>query len=412
MRARTIREGSVGLLILIGVAMFGGLVLWLRGLNPGRRSYQVSVQFPSTLGVQSGSVVRYRGAAVGRVMSIAPTTNTVEVRIEIADANLLIPKASEISTNQSGLIGESTIEIKPTQILTEEQLALSPIRADCDASVIICDGDLLQGEVGISYESLLRSAEELADALADPEFVNDLKITLNNATTLTADATKLVNDLRGLSQAVQDEVNPLAVSLRRATDNASDAVAQFELTATEVNSLLMNNRSKIIAILDNVNRSSAYLEDILANFAPMMQEGQLLDDLAVLSANAAEAAVNLQEITGAVNTPENLILLQQTLESARTVFQNAQKIMADVDELTGDPAFRTNLRNLINGLSGLVSTTQLLEQEVQVAQALNYGLHTRSRVVLTPVFEGMPSNPAAPLLTYNGQRYRLELARP
>ncbi|MCY7275177.1 MAG: MCE family protein, partial [Phormidesmis sp. CAN_BIN44] len=51
-------------------------------------------------------------------------------------------------------------------------------------------------------------------------------------------------------------------------------------------------------------------------------------------------------------------------------FQNAQKITADLDELTGDPQLRNDLRNLIKGLSGLTSSTQQLQQQAQVAQVL------------------------------------------
>ena len=44
--------------------------------------------------------------------------------------------------------------------------------------------------------------------------------------------------------------------------------------------------------------------------------------------------------------------------------------MADVDEITGDPAVRNQLRELINGLGALVSSTQTLEQESEVARTL------------------------------------------
>ena len=63
--------------------------------------------------------------------------------------------------------------------------------------------------------------------------------------------------------------------------------------------------------------------------------------------------------------------LQQTLDSARVTFQNAQKITSDLDELTGDPSFRDSIRELIEGLSGLVSSTQQVEQQVQVANTLD-----------------------------------------
>ncbi|MEL6780406.1 MAG: hypothetical protein AAFO06_24520 [Cyanobacteria bacterium J06597_16] len=77
-----------------------------------------------------------------------------------------------------------------------------------------------------------------------------------------------------------------------------------------------------------------------------------------------------QAITSSLNTPANLVLLQQTLESAREALASAQKVMADVDEITGDPQVRNQLRNLINGLGELVSSTQSLEQQSEVARAL------------------------------------------
>jgi phospholipid/cholesterol/gamma-HCH transport system substrate-binding protein len=42
-----------------------------------------------------------------------------------------------------------------------------------------------------------------------------------------------------------------------------------------------------------------------------------------------------------------------------------------LDELTGDPNFRQNLRQLVNGLSGLVSSTQQMQQQVQVANTID-----------------------------------------
>jgi phospholipid/cholesterol/gamma-HCH transport system substrate-binding protein len=71
-----------------------------------------------------------------------------------------------------------------------------------------------------------------------------------------------------------------------------------------------------------------------------------------------------------LNNPNNTVLLQQTLDSARATFENTQKITSDLDELTGDPAFRENVRRLVNGLGKLVSSTQQLQQQVEVAQQL------------------------------------------
>jgi phospholipid/cholesterol/gamma-HCH transport system substrate-binding protein len=402
MRARAIREGSVGLLILIGVGLFGGLVLWLRGLNPGGRNYSMVLEFENTSGMQVGTSVRYRGVPVGRIVDIRPGSNQVQIQAEITEANLRIPKDVLIEANQSGFIGETTIDITPLTLLAEDQQAINPNEADCQDSAIICDGDVLPGEVGISYESLLRSAEEVADLFTDPEIVDALKATLANAEVLTTKISGLTDELTELTIMAQDEVQPLATSARRATDNVAEAATEIQLTATDVRSLIATNEANVTGTLVNINRGSDRLVSILNTVDTTVNEGEFIANLERLSANAADAAENLnlasgdvRDITGSLNTPENRLLLQQTLESARDVFQSAQKILSDVDELTGDPAFRENLRNLINGLSNLLSSTQMLEQQVALAQVLTQ-LHTAAAPVTVTV--PAPASPQAPIV--------------
>lgn len=429
MRERSIREGSVGLLILIAVALFGGLVLWLRGFDPRRQSYQAVFVFADTLGMQEGTAVRFRGVRVGRVIAIRPNANQVSVTVEITQPDLKIPRDSRIFVNQSGLIGETTVDITPLRSLSETELAITPFKPDCDSQTIICDGDLLPGQVGASYESLIRSAETLATAFADPELMGDLKLTLQNAARFTESATVLSQELTGLSRQVQTDLGPLMASANRATDNigtvanqvgdtasvVSGAAAQFEIAGAEVNQLIASNRSSLVGTLGNLNRSTAQLETILATLSPAIQDSQLLANLDRLSADATVAMADIRAITTAANTPENLVMLQQTLDSARNVFQSAHKVLADVDELTGDPALRNNIRNLVNGLSNLVSLTNELEQNSRLAQALTLPQGAAiGRVMLTPApppdpqANPQPANSGPLLITHNGQYYRLQ----
>ena len=83
MRSRAIREGSVGLLLLAGLGVFGVLVLWLLGFNPRNRSYQFTVTFPNILGMETGAAVRYRGSQVGKIKEIQAGSNGIDVVIEI-----------------------------------------------------------------------------------------------------------------------------------------------------------------------------------------------------------------------------------------------------------------------------------------------------------------------------------------
>ena len=414
MRARAIREGSVGLLILMAVGLFGGLVLWLRGLNPGQKSYRATFVFENTLGMQAGTNVRYRGVAVGQVLSITPTPNEVEVAVEIASNDLRIARDAAIQVNQSGLIGDTTVDITPSRPLTPQELEVNPSGPDCPGQTVICNGDRLSGSVGASYESLIRSAEGLADAFADPEIIANLKATLDNAVVLTESANVLSTELTDLSQQLQTDLGPLVASANRATDNIGNAAAEFEVTGTVINQLVVANRDTLTTTLDNINRSTANLETITATLSPDIQNSDFIANLDRLSADAAVAAADLRSITSTFSTPENLVMLQQTLDSARSVFQSAHKVLADVDELTGDPTLRNNLRDLINGLSTLVSLTNQLDQASQVAGALTPPAGGQvERVTFTPLAApAAPPRPApvAPVIvTHQGQTYRLNV---
>ena len=158
----------------------------------------------------------------------------------------------------------------------------------------------------------------------------------------------------------------------------------------------------------------------METLSPVIQDGTLINNVELLASNAAIASQDLRDISSTLNTAENLILLQQTIESARDVFQSAQKIMADVDTLTGDPALRTNVRNLLNGLSDLVTSTGELEDQTEVAHQLNQQLQLLEDLENTleapestnPLVQnGEPAAPSSqPALKYNGERYVTDLA--
>ncbi|MEP0927065.1 MULTISPECIES: MlaD family protein [Cyanophyceae] len=403
----------MGLLILIAVGLFAGLVLWLRGLNPGKQTYRATIVFDNTLGMQEGTSVRYRGVPVGQVLRIMPTTNAVDVAVEIGSSELRIPRDAVVMVNQSGLIGDTTIDITPQRRLSEQELAVDPRGKSCLGQMVICDGDRLNGQVGASYESLLLSAERLANAFADPELIADLKVTLNNATTLTESASLLSTELIVLSRQLQTDLRPLMASANRATDNVSSAAAQFQITGTELNRLVVTNRGTLVNTLSNLDRSATQIQSITTTLSPAFQEGQFIANLERLSADAAVAAADIRSITGTFNSAENLVMLQQTLDSARNVFQSAHKVMADVDELTGDPVLRRNLRDLINGLNSLVSLTNQLEQASQVAGSLTPAAGAQvERVTFTPIPAPPPptgTGPTPVTITHQGQTYRLDV---
>lgn len=388
MRSRTIREGSVGLLILLGLGLFGLLVVWLRGINPGNRSYRAVVQFTNVGGMRSGAPVRYRGVTVGKIRSILPGANVIDVEIEISPASLLIPRNSVIEANQAGLIGETSVDITPTAQLAAN-LDVNPLSPDCKGSPIICDGDRLPGVVGVNFNELISATVRLSNLVSDPEFFGEIRSLASNTSDAAAGVAVLSREVTRLTRSVDRELTSLSSAATASTVSVGRAANQFGLTAAQLNTLLSTNRSTLISTLNNLNVASDRLQVVLTQLAPVLEEGEFVSNLQTLSANAAQASTNLRTFSEAFGTQENLLLLQQTLDSARATFQNAQKITSDLDELTGDPSFRSNVRDLVDGLSSLVSSTQQLQQQTELAQRLQSATATTPAAAPAPI-------PAAP----------------
>lgn len=55
---RTFREGSVGLLLLLGLGVFGAIFLWVNKFSVARNTYKAIVEFADVGGLQKGSTLR------------------------------------------------------------------------------------------------------------------------------------------------------------------------------------------------------------------------------------------------------------------------------------------------------------------------------------------------------------------
>ncbi len=401
MRSRTIREGSVGLLILVGLGVFGTLAVWLKGIDFNRKPYVINVKFDNANGMKEGASVRYRGFVVGKIKTISPEPNGVDTEIEIDSSDLRIPKDLIIEANQSGLIGETSIDITPKTELPQSAISTSPMAEDCNRELIVCEGDELKGEVGISFDTLLRSTERLSELYTNPEFFNNLNSTAKNASIAAAEIAKLSSELTLLSQTVRQEItsfstaaNSITVAAKKTTEQIGESATkisrtaeQFSATAAEigeltsnVNGLVNENRGSIRRTVHNLEDSTGQLNNMLVSLGTTVETingtleaakiEELAQNLGIITANTAAASANLRELSQNLNDPTNIVLLQETLDSARATFANAQKITADLDELTGSPEFRRNLLDLVNGLSNLVSSMDELEEEIQTAEAL------------------------------------------
>ena len=398
LRSRMVREGTVGLFALLGLVLFGGLAIWLRGGGFGQESYQFTTEFSDVSGLQVGAPVRFRGVTVGKIAAMKPASNGVDTILEISSASVILPRQVSVQVNRYGLIGETSIDITPTGALTVSTQDLNPLGSDCNSQVIICNGDRLQGDAGIQ---LFTNLARLSELYSDPKFFNSITGAAEGASNAADRIAKLSEILTRLTLTVNKEIQGVSDTTDALTQTANETTqlignvnsvvdrnrGNIERTlnntselANNLNGLISENRANLNSTLGNIDRTNEELRTLVVSLRTTVENvnagltqsdtQNLVQNLEVLVANAAETSTNLRDLSKTLNDPTNALTLQQTLDSARATFENAQKITADLDDLTGDPAFRDNLRNLVNGLSNLVSSTERLEQQILTAQAL------------------------------------------
>lgn len=437
MQSRAVREGSVGLMLIAGLGVFSGIFLWLKGFTPGTQAYNIVAQFAQAPGIQPGGTVRFRGIRVGKIAKIEPGVNGVEVVIQMDDPNLIIPKDVAVEISQTGLIGEPVVEITPrtAAVINTANLAKA-LDSKCDKTLILCNNAKVDGQIGASFNELLRRATKLVELYNNPEVVKNINSTLIKAGTAAEDISRLSKSLNRISgdfsslpktvesgvNNLSAKVNVLSVSLDRTSnkigitadkfgktaDQLSLTAAEYKTVAVSVNSLVTENRKTFASSLSNFNQLSLDLRRTVNIINPSLvklnstitklDSDKLAKDLSALLSNANQTSLNLKNASANLNDPKTILMLKQTLDSARATFQNAQKITADIDDLTGDPAFRNNIRNLVNGLGKLVSSTEQLEQQAKLAQTIEPLGRSLDHISKLPTPEPtiLPAQPSPP----------------
>lgn len=374
------RQSIIGLMLLVSFGLLGGLILWVRNFGFGNRNYETTIIFPNAGGMSPGTRVAYRGVKIGQVESVEPQPEGVFIGVVI-EAGRLIPVNSRIEAIQAGLVGETSIDITPLQSLPPSKNIAQPLDPNCNPSVIICDGSTLQGEGKLDVNSLIRSLVRISDIIGNPETTTTVRSVIREANNTLSGFNKLLRGVEdgedldklkttlGSIDRAANEITSLLVEVRQkdSVNNLNSTLASISGAAEQIEVFLAANEVQLVKTLNSIGQTSEQLRSTTKSLTPMIQKaerGEILDNLEIASANAAKLTKNLANFSTEIDNPQNILLLQQTLDSARSSFENINKITSDLDELTGNPELRRDLKNLIKGLSNLTSSTQLLEEQI------------------------------------------------
>ena len=179
---QNINKEFLGACFLASVTLFSVSGWHIMNKTDKNRSYRAFIEFDNAYGIQEGTSVRLRGLPIGKVVSISQSLSSVLTNIEIKSSRIIIPRASLIETNQTGLLNDTIIDIVPLKNLNEDNFSVKegPLSRNCDDSQIICNSSYLKGERGLNYDDLIRATTRISQRFDDPKLFYGLYYLIGN----------------------------------------------------------------------------------------------------------------------------------------------------------------------------------------------------------------------------------------
>lgn len=389
---------KVGILAIISLAILLFTILWIKGRSFSSAE-RIEVQFKDVNGMRPGSGVQMMGLRVGQVEEIIPVvsgeSSYVKMRFVITEPGIEIPKASTLSIQQSGLIGEQFLEITPPKVRSVFIPVKNKDLIQNNANVEIKLDEKFY-DVGKVKSSQIMTSKlvpiELSDTIKTPyaykvDYVINLpglrlphfmKGSICNVNgekklrvepldgaalpypTQTSPYTiiepmrladfmdlqyQAAESLTEMSKMVNDLMNDKMIAeIRQSVTNFKDLTAQATTTLQKTEKLIDTSRNDIDAILwmmsdvaNNFNKLATNVNGIIGDekFKPTMY--QTADSISKL-------ADQLTPILGAVDS-------KAFAEDLNAVMSNMKEISTAVNKMTKDEKLKAKITTSIDNLN-------------------------------------------------------------
>ena len=380
---------KVGILALSAIIILIFTVLWVNGKAISKAD-RITVSFKDVNGMREGSGVQMMGVRIGQVEEIIPKLNSsdsyVDVKFVITEPNVVIPKASELSIQQSGIIGEQFLEITPPK----ERTIYIP---DQSKSLVLHADDKVQMELDSKYYDIGSIKKiEIVETNSLPMLVKE------NISTKNAYRVKYIIDLPGLiipeqisGKIVKDDNNKKLrltpkedIEIPYPTTNSPYTVIEpmriadfLALQYRSAESLVETNERIALLLSDDVieelKQTSYNLNELSDKANITMAKAQELIDLSKLELEMI--ANNVNELTENIN---KIAGDEDFVASVANATKSFERLSNNVSGILEDPKTKTTLANLDITSKNIAELSSYINDMSKDAQLKN---HVKETVV-------------------------------
>jgi len=158
---RTLRDSIVGFSLLGGILVFTFFYSWIRGVKLSSKNWHLFAEFNNASGLSKKSPVTYRGILVGSVEDISFNNESIKAKIVLNNPNVILAKPSfaKVVTN-SFLGGDVQVALEANQKTLPQNIAKATSEK-CDSKLIICQGDTIPGKQLSSLSNITNRINQL-----------------------------------------------------------------------------------------------------------------------------------------------------------------------------------------------------------------------------------------------------------
>ncbi len=335
---------KVGILALSAIIILLFTVMWVKG-KAISNAERITVSFKDVNGMREGSGVQMMGVRIGQVEEIIPRLNSsdsyVDVKFVITEPNIVIPNASEISIQQSGIIGEQFLEITPPK---EKVIYL----AENNKSLVLHSDDKVEMKLdGKYYDIGTVKKIEIVETNVLPIVVRE------NIKTKNAYKVKYIVELPGLVTPEMLDGNIVKVDNNkklRLTPKDNIAIP-YPKTASPytviepmriADFLALQYRSANSLIETNERISMLLSDDVIRD---LQKTAVNVQDLSVKAGVMMAKAQELIELSKAE--------LESLTDKANKLSDNLIAVTDNINKITGDKEFSENVAKATKSFSRL-----------------------------------------------------------
>ena len=221
---RSLRDSIVGFSLLGGILIFTFFSFWLRGIKLSSKNWHLFAEFNNASGLSKKSPVTYRGILVGSIEDILFTNESIKAKIVLNNPEIILskPAFARVVTN-SFLGGDVQVALETSEKAIPKNIE-KPTSEKCDTKLIICKGDTITGK---QLSSLSNITNRLSQLLKESNQENLIENIVNSIEKFDQTQVNL-DELIYLSKQEILRVEPLIKDIRIAANHINNILSTLD----------------------------------------------------------------------------------------------------------------------------------------------------------------------------------------